>query len=68
MLAEVAPLLQAYVYGVVPPVAETVAPASLAPLQLGLLLALMFARISPGELTVVLPESVQPLASVTVTV
>ncbi len=66
-VAEVAPLDQAKEYDVVPPVAEAVASPSLPPLQLTLSVYAVAATSTAGSVIVTEAESVQPLASVTVT-
>jgi len=68
LIAAVPPLLHAYVYAVVPPEAEAVADPSDAPLQLTLVGVPMAAVNTVGCVIVTVSVSVQPFASVTVTV
>ena len=68
ILAVVALLLHAYVYGIVPPVPLAVAPPSEKVLQVTLLSTATAAIIRAGSVTVPLAVSVQPFASVIVTV
>ena len=67
ILAVVAELDHKYVYGMVPPVALAVAPPSEKPLQLTLLSTTLAADNAAGSVIVVDELSVQPFASVTVT-
>ena len=63
-----APLFQTYVVGFVPPVADAVRLPSLPPLQLALLFAVTDALKLLPPVILCESDSVQPLASVTVTV
>jgi hypothetical protein len=67
MLAVVAVLLHKYVYAIVPPVALALAPPSLNPLQFTLLSSTVAATKVAGSVTVTDVLSVQPFASVIVT-